>query len=71
MSSFYTQVLKNLEKKFGKMYTQQNVAISGTHTHSTPAGFLQYVLYDVTSLGFVKETFDALVDGITMVRYIM
>lgn len=40
------------------------MAISGTHTHSGPAGFLQYVLYQVTSLGYVKETFDAWVDGI-------
>ncbi|PIK42872.1 Neutral ceramidase B [Apostichopus japonicus] len=60
------QVIKNLKVKFGSMYTEENVAISGTHTHSTPAGFLNYVLYDVTSLGYVKETFDALVSGITM-----
>eukprot|EP01035_Chromulina_nebulosa_P019096 gene19096-24924_t len=30
-----------------------------------PAGFLQYVLFQVTSLGFVQETFDSLVTGIS------
>ena len=40
------------------------MAISGTHTHASPAGFLQYLIYDVTSLGFVRETFDAMVEGI-------
>lgn len=35
-----------------------------THTHGGPAGYLQYLLYDVTGLGFVQQTFDALVDGI-------
>lgn len=41
------------------------MAISGTHTHSGPAGFLQYVLYQVTSLGYVQETLDAWVNGIS------
>eukprot|EP00815_Leptocylindrus_aporus_P001353 CAMPEP_0116076418 /NCGR_PEP_ID=MMETSP0322-20121206/17258_1 /TAXON_ID=163516 /ORGANISM="Leptocylindrus danicus var. apora, Strain B651" /LENGTH=294 /DNA_ID=CAMNT_0003566743 /DNA_START=98 /DNA_END=980 /DNA_ORIENTATION=- len=42
----------------------ENLSISGTHTHSGPAGFLQYVLYQFTSLGFVKETFNTFVEGI-------
>ena len=29
------------------LYSDDNLAISGTHTHSGPAGFLQYVLYQV------------------------
>lgn len=47
------------------MYTMENVMISGTHTHSGPAGFLTYLLYDLTSLGFVASTKHALVRGIT------
>ena len=31
-------------------------------------GFLQSALYDVPTLGFVRETFDALVDGVVEVR---
>ncbi|KFB39360.1 AGAP000973-PA-like protein [Anopheles sinensis] len=57
-------VLGVLQQKYGTLYTDANVVISGTHTHSTPGGFLMYLLYDLTSLGFVSETFGALVHGI-------
>ena len=50
------------------MYTERNVAISGIHTHSGPGGYLQYVLYDITSLGFVKQSWEAVVSGIVEVR---
>jgi len=40
------------------------VAISGIHTHAGPGGYLQYVVYIVTSLGFVLQSFDVIVDGI-------
>lgn len=57
-------VIAVLQQKYGDLYTVENVAISGSHTHSTPGGFLMYLLYDMTSLGFVSETFNALVKGI-------
>ncbi|KAK9867973.1 hypothetical protein WJX84_012018, partial [Apatococcus fuscideae] len=56
-------VHRKLKERFGDLYTEDNVAISGTHTHSGPAGYLQYVLYQITSLGFVKQSWQALVDG--------
>ncbi len=43
----------------------ENTSISGTHTHSAPGGFLQYALYQITSLGFSLETLDTLVEGIS------
>ena len=43
------------------------MVLSGIHTHSGPGGYLEYVLYDITSLGFVRQSFDALVDGILLV----
>ena len=57
-----------LQALYDGLYTEQNVAISGTHTHSGPGGYLQYVLYDITSLGFVRQSFDALVFGIVEVN---
>ena len=42
--------------------------MSGIHTHSGPGGYLQYILYIITSLGFVRESFDVLVGGIVEVR---
>ena len=60
------KVIENLNQRLNSnVFTHDNVCISGTHTHSGPAGFLQYVLFQMTSLGFVQETFDAWVNGIT------
>ncbi|KAJ8753902.1 hypothetical protein K2173_000156 [Erythroxylum novogranatense] len=58
------KVLERLKARYGGLYTEQNVAISGIHTHAGPGGYLQYVVYIVTSLGFVRQSFDAIVDGI-------
>lgn len=58
------KVVEKLNKTYGSLYTNDNVCISGTHTHSAPAGFFQYFLYEITSLGFVRESLDALVDGV-------
>lgn len=41
-----------------------NLSISATHTHSAPAGFLQYALFQITSLGFSDEVFQAYTEGI-------
>ncbi|KAJ6299982.1 hypothetical protein OIU76_020888 [Salix suchowensis] len=58
------KVLERLKARYGGLYTEQNVAISGIHTHAGPGGYLQYVVYIVTSLGFVRQSFDVIVDGI-------
>ncbi|KAM7257477.1 hypothetical protein ACFE04_013218 [Oxalis oulophora] len=58
------KVLERLKARYGDLYTEKNVAISGIHTHAGPGGYLQYVVYIVTSLGFVRQSFDVLVDGI-------
>ncbi|XP_024944699.1 neutral ceramidase isoform X3 [Cephus cinctus] len=58
-------VLRKLQTRFEKIYTEKNVMISGTHTHSSPGGFMMDVLFDLTTFGFVQESFNALVNGIT------
>ncbi|XP_062171476.1 neutral ceramidase 1-like [Alnus glutinosa] len=58
------KVIERLKARYGDLYTENNVAISGIHTHAGPGGYLQYVVYLVTSLGFVRQSFDILVDGI-------
>ncbi|KAI6671029.1 hypothetical protein NL676_005914 [Syzygium grande] len=58
------KVLERLKARYGDLYTESNVAISGIHTHAGPGGYLQYVVYIVTSLGFVRQSFDVIVDGI-------
>ncbi|CAO2204067.1 unnamed protein product [Urochloa humidicola] len=58
------KVLERLKARYGDIYNANNVAISGIHTHAGPGGYLQYVVYIVTSLGFVRQSFDVIVDGI-------
>ncbi|KAM3331166.1 hypothetical protein ACQJBY_027294 [Aegilops geniculata] len=58
------KVLERLKARYGDLYNENNVAISGIHTHAGPGGYLQYVVYIVTSLGFVRQSFDVIVDGI-------
>ncbi|KAH9639962.1 hypothetical protein HF086_008057 [Spodoptera exigua] len=63
-SIIYLQVIKRLQKRYGGLYGEQNVIISGTHTHSTPGGFLMDFLFDLPILGFVRETYAAYIVGI-------
>lgn len=58
------KVLERLKSRYGNLYTTDNVALSGIHTHSGPGGYLQHVVYLITSLGFIRQSFDVLVDGI-------
>ncbi|KAF5470478.1 hypothetical protein F2P56_010991 [Juglans regia] len=58
------KVIERLKARYGDLYTEDNVAISGIHTHAGPGGYLQHVVYIITSLGFVRQSFDVIVDGI-------
>lgn len=51
-------------ERFGDLYTEENVAISGIHTHAGPGGYLQYFLYSISTLGFIQESFDVIVNAI-------
>jgi len=56
------QALSNLGPAYAT-YTQKNVAIVGTHSHSGPGAYFNYLLPQITSLGFSKESYQAIVDG--------
>ncbi|KAK4943041.1 hypothetical protein LTR66_014639, partial [Elasticomyces elasticus] len=45
------------------MYNQQNVAVTGTHSHSGPGAWLNYLLPQITSRGFNKQSYRVIVDG--------
>jgi len=58
-------VVQKLQQKFGPtLYTQANVMLSGTHTHSGPGGYAEYLIFDITTLGFHKENFNTITEGI-------
>ncbi|KAF8589515.1 Neutral/alkaline nonlysosomal ceramidase [Ramaria rubella] len=56
-------ILAALEQQFPGMYSESNVAVVGTHQHSGVGGYLENLLPQVTSLGFVNQTFQAIVIG--------
>jgi neutral ceramidase len=58
------KVIEQLQKMYGNLYTHDNVIISSIHTHSGPAGYSMYVLYDVSSFGFYEDNFKTIVAGI-------
>ncbi|XP_031168102.1 neutral ceramidase isoform X2 [Sander lucioperca] len=58
------EVLQALKVKYGDLYRQDNVVLSGTHTHSGLAGYFQYTLFMITSKGYIKASIEPLVKGI-------
>jgi neutral ceramidase len=63
-SAVQVEVLKRLRARFGAAYTDQNLVLTATHTHSGPGGFDEHVLYNLTTLGFEAPVFEAVVAGI-------
>ncbi|KAJ9643481.1 hypothetical protein H2201_008024 [Coniosporium apollinis] len=45
------------------VYQRSNVAVTGTHSHSGPGAWLNYLLPQITSRGFSKQSYQAIVDG--------
>ncbi|EGS18628.1 uncharacterized protein CTHT_0052330 [Thermochaetoides thermophila DSM 1495] len=45
------------------MYNHHNLAVTGTHSHAGPGGWLNYLLPQVTSMGFDRQGYRAIVDG--------
>lgn len=57
-------VLKKLRSIYGEEFTDDNVMLSATHTHSGPGAYAYYTLYNITSNGFNKQNYEAVVNGI-------
>ena len=45
------------------VYTERNVAVTGTHSHSGPGAWLNYLLPQITSKGFDRQSYEAIVEG--------
>lgn len=64
MQNVTNEVLRRLNVRFGRLYTEQNTLITVTHTHAGPGGYCGHTLYNATTKGFHRKTFAAIVDGI-------
>lgn len=54
--------LRNLGDEY-QVYGHNNVALTGTHSHAGPGAWFNYLLPTVTTLGFDRQSYQALVDG--------
>ncbi|KAL8947069.1 MAG: hypothetical protein Q9222_006608, partial [Ikaeria aurantiellina] len=54
--------LKDLGPEYS-FYGKSNVAVTGTHSHSGPGAWLNYLLPQITSKGFDRQSYEAIVDG--------
>ncbi|KAK1808150.1 hypothetical protein LTR12_017489 [Friedmanniomyces endolithicus] len=55
--------LQDLGGDYARLYGAQNVAVTGTHSHSGPGGWLNYLLPQITSRGFHRQGYEAIVEG--------
>ncbi|KAI9016486.1 Neutral/alkaline nonlysosomal ceramidase [Phycomyces nitens] len=59
------RVVTSLQAMYGEdMYTEKNIMLASTHSHSGMGGFLQYTLYEISVLGWIEETVQPMVQGI-------
>ncbi|TDL22967.1 Neutral/alkaline nonlysosomal ceramidase [Rickenella mellea] len=56
-------IVAALTAQFPGLYTNDNIALVGTHQHSGVGGYLENLLPQLTALGYVKQTADAIVSG--------
>ncbi|MGW5508869.1 neutral/alkaline ceramidase [Streptomyces albogriseolus] len=62
--SVHRAVLRRLRQAYGDLYTERNVLITATHTHAGPGGYSHHLLYNTTTFGFHRATFEAVADGL-------
>jgi len=58
------KVVETLRRVYGGVYTDENVLLTSTHTHSGPGGYMQYKAFHHNSNGFYKPTVNAQVNGV-------
>ena len=56
-------IVSALSSQYPGLYNNDNIALVSTHQHSGVGGYLEDLLPQITSLGYVKQTADAIVAG--------
>lgn len=46
------------------VYGQNNIALTGTHSHAGPGAWFNYLLPQITTFGFDKQSYQAVADGV-------
>ena len=56
-------IVSQLSSQYPGIYTGDNIAFVGTHQHAGVGGYVENLLPQITSLGYVKQTADAIISG--------
>ncbi len=56
-------IVAELTSLYPGVYTNENIALIGTHQHSGVGGYLENLLPQITALGYVPQTAEAIVSG--------
>lgn len=56
-------IVSLLSSQYPDVYSNQNIAFVGTHQHAGVGGYLENLLPQITSLGYVNQTADAIIEG--------
>nr|WP_256489344.1 neutral/alkaline non-lysosomal ceramidase N-terminal domain-containing protein [Pleionea sp. CnH1-48] len=57
-------VVKKLKNRYGSRYDASNVMLTATHTHVGPGGYDHFLMLNMTALGYDKDNFNAITEGI-------
>lgn len=58
-------VLEKLRNDFPQLkINEHNLMLAATHTHSGPAGYSHFLLYNMTAPGFVTSVYDSIVEAV-------
>ena len=63
-ASVTREVAKRLGERYEGLYSEDQLILSATHTHSGPGGQAHRLLFNITVLGHVEDAFEAMVSGI-------
>ena len=60
------EVVRRLSDHLGDLYTDKNVLISASHTHSGPGAYSHYALYNLSMVGYDATNFACVAEGIAL-----
>lgn len=56
-------IVSTLSAQYPDLYNDNNIALVSTHCHAGVGGYLENLLPQITALGYVRQTADAIVTG--------
>ena len=61
--SLRDELVRRIQAAYPGQFGEENIMVTASHTHATPGGISHHMLFNVTTLGFHPDTFNAQVEG--------